>query len=385
MQLLRQIQFKPIITIKEKIVGKIVFNLSIVSIKHKSIIVTRNLIANFKYSDYVGVLLINDSLLNNSYTMIPNLLGIIQSDHTLAEGDIVSINNSGLIRVLYRRKSIHNSLFATSACNNNCIMCSQPPIESDYQSYLDENLKIIELADSSTEALGITGGEPTLLNEDLFLIIEQCNRYLPDTHLHLLSNGRLFRFEGYVKKLAALTKSRLTVAIPINSDIDNEHDFIVQNKHAFDQTIMGILNLARYKIPVEIRVVIHKLNYKRLKNIAEFIYRNLPFTYHVAFMALEPIGLADENISLLWIDPAEYKSQLRDGILFLAKRGINVSIYNHQLCIISEDVREYSCKSISDWKVGFLPCCSNCLQANNCGGLFESALPQYHSSYIKPF
>jgi His-Xaa-Ser system radical SAM maturase HxsC len=263
-------------------------------------------------------------------------------------------------------------------------MCSQPPLEHDDPYLLSESIKIIRLADSDTPVLGITGGEPTLLDAELLRLIELTTQLLPNTQLHLLTNGRLLQNKSYAKKLAAICRANLTVALPLYSDIDNEHDFIVQAKGGFAQTVRGILNLACYKIPIEIRVVIHKLNYQRLPQIAEFIYRNLTFTNHVALMALEPIGFAADNIELLWIDPFEYRAQLSMATRFLADRGINTSIYNHQLCTIPEELRSYSCKSISDWKVVFLECCKMCSCMNNCGGFFESALPKHHSAYIKP-
>ena len=71
--------------------------------------------------------------------------------------------------------------------------------------------------------------------------------------------------------------------IPLYSDIASKHDFVVQAKGAYDETI-GILNLKAYNQKVEIRVVLHQKTYERLPQLALFIVRNLQFVDHVALM-----------------------------------------------------------------------------------------------------
>lgn len=380
----RQIQIKLIFPLMGTIIGRIVKEETAPEARPDSILITQFLKNDSDYSGYAGVLAIDGIDPIDSFSKLPSAFGIIQSEHSLTDGDIIAIQPSGTIRVLYRRKSSHNDLFVTHRCNSLCIMCSQPPTEFDDSDLLAENLRVIELADKSTSVLGITGGEPTLLKEDLLKLIASSNYHLPQTQLHLLTNGRLFRNEVLASKLAALAHPNVTVAIPLYSDIDSEHDYIVQAKKGFEQTVLGILNLARYKVPIELRVVIHKLNYLRLPQLAEFIYRNLPFACHVALMALEPIGLAVVNMEKLWIDPVEYGTQLSEATRFLSARGINVSIYNHQLCTVPEVVHRFCRQSISDWKMAYLPCCERCFRKSSCGGFFESALPQHHSVHIKP-
>jgi hypothetical protein len=135
---------------------------------------------------------------------------------------------------------------------------------------------------------------------------------------------------------------------------------------------------------VEIRVVLHRHTYQRLPKLAEFIYRNLPFASHIALMGLEMMGFAVPNLPELWIDPAEYGRELREAVEHLAGRGMDVSIYNHQLCIVPREVWPYCRKSISDWKNDYLPVCSGCAERKNCGGFFTSSLRRRYSSLIHP-
>jgi His-Xaa-Ser system radical SAM maturase HxsC len=148
-------------------------------------------------------------------------------------------------------------------------------------------------------------------------------------------------------------------------------------------TLNGIQNLALFKQRIEIRTVVTVLNYRRLPKLAEFIYRNLPFVIHIAFMGMETRELAKKNLDQVWIDPYEYQSYLNEAIEFLSLRQMNTSIYNHQLCVLPKTLWPYSRKSISTWKNIYLPECEQCQKRDFCGGFFESSM-EIHSKYIQP-
>jgi hypothetical protein len=48
----------------------------------------------------------------------------------------------------------------------------------------------------------VTGGEPTLLGDDFFRILRAMKSYLPQTAVHILSNGRLFAAPEFAKQYA---------------------------------------------------------------------------------------------------------------------------------------------------------------------------------------
>lgn len=304
--------------------------------------------------------------------------------HYLASGDIIKFYpQSGKISVLYRKSSNYNVIFLTERCNSNCLMCSQPPRNVDDSYLAKDYLTAIPLMSPETVELGITGGEPTLLKNDFLNLIKVCRDYLPKTSLHTLSNGRLFSYLQYAKALAEIKHPDLMIGIPLYSDIASIHDYVVQAKGAFDQTIRGILNLARTNIRVEIRVVVHQQTYQRLLQIAYFIARNLPFASHITFMGLEIIGHTRANLDNLWIDPVDYQNELQEAIYYLHKQRMNVSIYNHQLCVLNNTLWPFAKKSISDWKNEYFPQCESCVIKNKCGGFFSSASLRF-SNHIHP-
>lgn len=303
---------------------------------------------------------------------IPVIFSINHLGH-LRTGDIVAMEpRNGFVRTLYRPDSDYNIIFATQRCNSNCLMCSQPPQDrDDAEASAARNLKLIRLIGNAPNRLVITGGEPTLLGDRLFKIIEAVRDKFPETHLHMLTNGRIFAWPVFTSRLADLQHPNLTLGIPVYSDDPTIHDYVVQAHNAFNQTVLGLHQLARYGMRVEIRVVLHAITVPRLPQLAEYIYRNLTFAEHVALMGLEHIGYATRNMSSLWIDPHDYQDQLEEAVEILSTRGMNVSIYNHQLCVLRESLWKFARKSISDWKNMYIEECDSCGVRNDCGGFFQ--------------
>ena len=358
---------------------------------NKSIVgkVTHKPIKRLKRHDFI--LISDEQKIDPGYSAIitnssvPNLkiplLYNVKDLEQLRDGDIVLLDPDGAINVLYEKGSFDNSLMITERCNCSCIMCPQPPIatEDDKTPF---NLKLISLMDRNTPSLGLTGGEPTLLGNNLVDMIHACKKILPKTKLNLLTNGIRFEDLGYVKKIAMVQHPNLFIDIPLYADTDTEHNNIIRAK-GFYKTIKGLYNLILFKQRIGIRIVIMKINYLRLPYLSEFIYHNFPFVFHIAFMQMETVGLAKDNIKNLWIDPFDYNEQLEKSVTYLAQRDMNVSIYNAQLCVLPKTLWKYARKSISSWKNIYLNECSLCDYREECGGLFASSLDK-HSKYIKP-
>jgi len=271
-------------------------------------------------SGYLGMLAIGNG---PSVATTPIARGLHQLAY-LDDGDVVSVDPSGFVRVLYRRNSPHNFILVTEQCNSLCLMCSQPPKTIDDSHRLAEHIRLINLIDPSTRELGITGGEPTLLRDGFLQLIARCNERLPATALHVLTNGRLFFHRSFAEKLGAIHHPDLVLGVPLYSDVDSLHDHVVQAERAFEQTVIGMHHLNRHDVHVEIRVVLHALTIPRLPQLATFIARNFPFAYQVALMGLEMTGLVHKNLAELWIDPAAYQAQLREATEILGNAGVPI-------------------------------------------------------------
>ncbi|QQR80751.1 MAG: His-Xaa-Ser system radical SAM maturase HxsC [Deltaproteobacteria bacterium] len=351
--------------------------------REKHALIIENIL-NLTADDLKGYSLILSSLPSKDLP-IPSSQPILHSiealDH-LNEGDVVMGDaESGIFRTVYLRGSHQNTIFTTDACNSNCLMCSQPPKEVDSNARLEAILDEIRLFDTDTKVMCITGGEPTLMGDNLLKIISECRNLHPSMKLHMLTNGRTFKDEAFATKYASILHPDLTAGIPLYSDIDYLHDYVVQAEGAFWETINGIHNLGRLGQKIEIRIVVHKQTYERLPQLAEFIYRNMPFVNHVTFMGLEIVGYTKANLESLWIDPFDYQEKLEAAVIRLAREGMHVSIYNHQLCVLKKNLWKFSRASISDWKNDYDKECGQCDAREQCGGFFQWN-PTVRSSHI---
>lgn len=322
---------------------------------------------------------------NNS--SIKRVIRLSQELSYIKNADIVRLNSAGgEVLTLFRSDSDHNSILVTERCNSFCLMCSQPPRNVDDSYLIDDACEVIKNVPRGTASLGITGGEPTLLGEGFLRIVRSAARYLPETHLHVLTNGRSFSERTASAALKDVGHPNLVLGIPLYSDLPERHDFVVQASGAFEETIRGIMNLRRDGQHVELRVVIHKQTYSRLPELARFIVMNLAFVEHVAFMGLELTGFTKANFGALWIDPHEYRGELEEACRILQSARVKTMVYNHQLCILSPFVRGFSVNSISDWKNHYLEKCSPCEKKNECGGFFSTGFSLEKTSvYISPF
>ncbi|MEG8222652.1 His-Xaa-Ser system radical SAM maturase HxsC [Sphingomonas sp. HH69] len=302
----------------------------------------------------------------------------------LADGDVVRLEPArGGVRTLFRKGAPYNHFMLTERCNNYCLMCSQPPRDVEDGWIVDEILEAIPLIDKGAAEIGFTGGEPTLLGPRFIELVRAAKSYLPRTALHILSNGRSFASGSLAKELGEVRHHDLMMGIPVYADLAHVHDHVVQADGAFDETIRGILALKSRGVRVEIRVVLQEQTIPRLVPLARFLARNMLFVDHVALMGLELTGFARANVDQIWIDPADYQSELVEAVGVMERSGMNVSIYNSQLCVLNQSLHRFARQSISDWKQEYQPECDGCAIKTQCGGFFATGRLRY-SRAISP-
>ena len=176
--------------------------------------------------------------------------------------------------------------------------------------------------------------EPTLLREKLLFLVQKIATRFPDANIHILTNGRAF--EDPIFTHSFIPFPQILFGIPLHSDIPTEHDLITQVNNSYYQTMRGFYQLASINARIELRVVIHKLNYMRVPNMADFIWRNLPFVSYISLMGLEDIGYARKNRKQIWIDPTTYSQELEKTVFSLHEWDMNVPIFNIPLCLLPQ-------------------------------------------------
>ncbi len=321
-------------------------------------------------------------IVNNDETKAHKSVGIVQVDKQTKfnEGDIIKIEPNGSCTVVWENNSPHNAFYVTDICNSKCIMC--PQIVEGCSRY-DECIELLKYIDLNNHcSIGITGGEPTLEPNKLITLLKQISKKQRYAKIHILTNGRKLNDINFVKKLAALEELDITYGIPIYSNISDEHDNITGINGSFKQTLEGLYNLAKYRQKIEIRIVIMRQNYQKLKEIADFIYRNLPFVVHIAYMGLEYHGNAEINYEKIAIDPSEYQQELYEAIKSCVRYNINADVYNVPLCLADNRIENFCKDSISTWKKTYLDICTECTKKDVCCGVFATSFKQ--SNFIKP-
>lgn len=300
----------------------------------------------------------------------------------LKEGDIVLLNPSGEVAVLWESNSWDNCILVTEQCNCRCIICPQPP-RKDPKLLHEINRRVLSLLESGkTERICLTGGEPTLNKKRFLELLKLRATCLPETELMILTNAQTFSDFGFASQVATLASQKTTFCVSLHADTAELHNFITSSEDGFRKTIRGIQNLGKLRQNIEIRFVINKLNFRRLLPFALFIYRNFPFVVHVAFMGLEMTGWALENQHDIWIDPADHREELRQAVWELHRRDLNVSIYNIPLCLLDARSWRFARQSISSWKNDYLPICAECDVMTQCCGIFTTS--GFHSPQIAP-
>lgn len=287
--------------------------------------------------------------------------------------DIVFINDKNELQVLWQSQIDNNAIIATNACNQRCSFCPQPlGGEIMERSVLNSEL-LKMLKRKEVKSCVITGGEPTLLEENLIIMLKTLVAKNRKACITLLTNGMKFDNVDFARDLVKAGSTDTRICIPLHSDAASIHDSITNVSGAFERTTTGILNLERSGADIEIRVVLSKLNVERLPAIALSIAMNFPFVSHVAFMGMELHASAADRAKEVWIDPPEYMHDLDLALYYLRCRDIPASIYNLPFCLVPPSLWPYLQDSISKWKKVFTHSCEGCSKKSQCPGLFGTS------------
>ncbi len=271
------------------------------------------------------------------------------------------------------------TLCVVHQCNNNCLSCIR-----DENFIKTPNLKLedisrtIEKLSQKVNTVFITGGEPTL-RSDLREILLLIQNKLPHAEIAILSNSRMFSYKEYVKKLfSGLNKNKIYVAAPLYSNKPEVHDNITRVKNSFKQTTMGIENLLKYGIRVEIRVVVNGLNYKTLETTSKFIIKKFKKPFKVTFVSISFVGNAKKNVSEVGVKITDTVFNLERACEMLKREGINVKLYHYPLCVLNKKYfKEAERIAVQKNKVVFLDTCKNCGFKERCCGVWSSYIDEF--------
>ncbi|WP_327858175.1 His-Xaa-Ser system radical SAM maturase HxsC [Acinetobacter guillouiae] len=309
----------------------------------------------------------------------------IPEQELLESNDVVAIDpQKKSLSVLLRASDTHHTLFLTNRCNNYCIMCSQPPTKHDDSWLVTQALEIIDHLNYEPMNIGLTGGEPLLLDKNLRLIIDTIHNKFPSTKIDVLTNGRLFSNPNIAELVLSNLGMKVNWLVPLYGHADLLHDFVVQQHSAFEETLEGLYILQHYEQPIQLRIVLVKPVLESLIDLCAYIRTNLPFVNEVALIGCEPIGFALANKELSRVDIKDWWEELNIAVDILINSKIRLILMNVPLCCLPESLWEFSAKSISDWKNTYDKVCESCDLKKKCCGLFTWYQNGWTPSVLNP-
>jgi len=248
------------------------------------------------------------------------------------------------------------------ACNNSCVMCyfyDKLGIAIDLST--EEVKKYILLAkEEDVSVLTLTGGEPTMRKDFLYLISYANKIGIP--FIAVQTNGRMFYYEEFVKKMSNI--ENLEFLIPVYGHNERIHDAITRSPGSFNQTIQGIKNLLKYDQRFIAKTVIMKSNYKYLPNIIRFL-TDLDVKHMRITSACVPSN-ASKRIKRVVPRFREAMPYLYKALDTFDKKRLKISFVSIPLCLI----RGY--ENLVSEKIGF----KNLISKDPDKRLSESKVPK---------
>ncbi|MGO7967735.1 His-Xaa-Ser system radical SAM maturase HxsC [Rhizobium ruizarguesonis] len=291
------------------------------------------------------------------------------TDGVALDNDVIMIlPGQASARRLIRADSQHNTFLITEQCDQQCIMCSQPPKKNHVDLFAE--LETSASLAPKNAYIGLSGGEPLLHKKKLFDMLLSLAKTRPDLKFHILSNGQHFD-EVDIATLQEIGPERILWGIPLYAAEEELHDTIVKKQGAFDRLIQSFAILFEAGAAIELRTVVMRQNDVNLPVLAGFVGTALPFVERWAIMQLENIGFGRMNWDLSFKDTATDFDNLARAINIATARDVPVQLYNFPLCSVPERYRHLAAASISDWKNKQEPFCAGCSAKQRCGGFFE--------------
>ena len=272
----------------------------------------------------------------------------------------------------------------TFKCNNNCISCILTTTKNfDIEVPMSQIKAIIDNI-KEDDYFGISGGEPTIRKE-FFDILKYTRKKHPNLYIFIVSNGRMFSYKSFTKKLVDLNIGNFMIGIALYGHNKMIHEKITRAKNSFNQTVQGIKNLLSFNLPVEVRTVINKINYKFLPDIAKFIINNFSGVQRVVFINMKYTGNALKNKDKVFIRETDVVPYAEKAVDILLEKNINVKLYHFPLCIIKKKYWDLA-KGVTKDKgeLCFVKQCKDCKMKKECPMIWKTYVDIAGESEFRP-
>lgn len=282
-------------------------------------------------------------------------------------------------------------------CDNKCLMCANTAVFSQNASggygllrqvyRLEKYLRGAGAYRKNSRTPGawnLTGGEPTL-NPDFIKAINYFRRRLEGEELTLLSNGRRFSDPAFAAAFAEAARPPFILAVSLHGPSAAAHDKVAGVKGAFKETLLGIKNLLALPAApfLELRVILHRLNYKRLAATLAFIKHLMKGRhYRVVVLHYEIEGSGAGNGKKLEVSLSATVRQVNACSRALAG-FVEARLYHFPRCLLKPSLRRLTVISLPPEDRAYPPACAGCRDREVCVGLMKPYLLRYGTGELK--
>lgn len=173
------------------------------------------------------------------------------------------------------------------SCNNACVFCAQGNLRVSKPASSDVAIRA-ELAQASGEIVAFVGGEPTL--HEALLDWAQAAKEAGARAVLVQTNGRRLAYSSYATALAEAGIDALDISLQGSNAA--MHDYHTSVPGSFSQTLTGIANAQKLRLPVGVTTVVTRSNFRHLPEIVRTAHSRGANAIHFSLVA--PIGRAEK-------------------------------------------------------------------------------------------
>jgi len=204
-------------------------------------------------------------------------------------------------------------------CNNKCLFCVQGDKRYDYPDKSTvEVKKILDGAREDADSIVFTGGEVTVRKDFPELVAHA--KTLGFRVIQIQTNGRAFASMPYAEKIVEAGGNEFSPAI--HGHTPELHDYLVNAKGAFKQTVKGIQNLKALGQPVIMNSVITRPNYRHLPDTARLFVALKVDQFQFAFV--HALGSAEKFFDQIVPRKPLVEPYVKRGLTIGIKGGLRV-------------------------------------------------------------
>ncbi len=270
-------------------------------------------------------------------------------------------------------------------CNSNCISCInyRKVANSNRERSLEDIKRIAKkLVKDGMKHLDINGGEPTI-KKDMFEILGYLQHEYPWLEMKMQTNGRMFCYDDYIERLIALGLTKFSLVINLYAGNGAINDAITRSPGSWEQAVSGIKKLLRHGFKIELRVVVNKLNYRHLPEMAEFVLQELPGILSVDFVNMKVSGEARKNRKIILARYTESVPYVQRAVDVLNGQ-VDVRLLHFPLCILDRKYWDLARGVTIDRHITFVPQCDRCSQKGECPMIWKSYVDTVGAQEFKP-